>query len=302
MILPNFFIIGAPKAGTTALYDMIKQRPEIYVSPRKSPRFFSAEGEPPLFPGPSGDSLHRWAVWKPREYAMLFAGVKNQRAIGEASVGYLRSPLAAQRIHQYLPQSRIIAILRQPAERAYSHYTYMRQHKREPARTFKEALEQEQTRIKDGWISGYYYKTNGLYHAQLSIYYDLFPREQIKILSYDDLKTSPQTLLRDLFRFLEVDEIYTPELRRSNVTLYPRSERLHNLATHPTRIQQLTPFLPAFARSALLSALRRADSKFNLIPPPSLDLNIRARLTNEYREDILKLQDLVRRDFSHWLA
>jgi len=219
VILPNFFIIGAPKAGTTALYDMIKQHPEIYVSPRKSPRFFATEGEPPLFPGPAGDSLRRWAVWKPRDYALLFAGVTNQRAIGEASVGYLRTPLAAQRIHQYLPHSRIIAILRQPAERAYSHYMYMRQHRREPARTFEEALAQEETRIKEGWISGYYYKANGLYYAQLSIYYDLFPREQIKILLYDDLKDAPHPLLRDLFHFLDVDENFTPEIRRSNVTL-----------------------------------------------------------------------------------
>jgi hypothetical protein len=301
MILPNFFIIGAPKSGTTALHDMIKQHPEIYMSPRKSPRFFATAGEPLLFPGPAGDSLRRWAVWRPREYALLFAGVTSQRAIGEASVVYLRSPLAAQRIKQYLPQSRIIAILRQPAERAYSHYMYMRQHRREPACTFEEALAQEEIRMKEGWISGYYYKTNGFYHAQLSAYYDLFPHQQIKVVLHEDLRNTPQVLLRDLFRFLGVDENFAPEIRRSNVTQLPRSQRLHNLATHPARIEQLTPFLPAFARRVIVSALRRVDYKFNLVPPPPLAPEIRARLTEEYREDILKLQDLIGRDLSHWL-
>ena len=177
----------------------------------------------------------------------------------------------------------------------------MRQHKREPARTFEEALAQEETRIKDGWISGYFYKTNGLYHAQLFPYYDLFPREQIKILIYDDLKAAPQALLRDLFRFLEVDENFAPEIRRSNVTLLPRNQRLHNLVSHPARIEQLTPFLPVSARRVLVSALQRADSKFNLAPPLPLDPEVRSRLTEEYREDIVKLQDLVGRDLSHWL-
>jgi hypothetical protein len=101
---------------------------------------------------------------------------------------------------------------------------------------------------------------------------------------------------------LEVDENFMPEIRRSNVTLWSKSRRLHNLATHPARIEQLLPFLPATARRVIASALRRIDSRFNLAPPPPLDPETRARLTEEYREDILKLQDLIGHDLSHWLT
>jgi hypothetical protein len=299
--LPNFFIIGAAKAGTTALYDMLAQHPDIYMSPVKEPRFFATVGEPRLYPGPAGDFLRRVTVWKPPEYAMLFAGVANQRAIGEASAIYMRLPLAAQRIRETLPQSRLIAILRQPAERAYSNYTFMRQHNIEPEPSFEAALAQEDARSQAGWYPGIYYKKNGYYHAQLSVYYALFPPEQIKVVLNEDLRDAPQALLRDLFRFLDVNENFAPEIQRSNVTLMPKNGRLHQLATHPARVEEHTPFLPAFARRILVSALQRVNAKFNLAPPPPLDPETRARLTEEYREDILKLQVLIGRDLSHWL-
>ena len=301
MNLPNFFIIGAPKAGTTALYDALTQHPEIYMSPVKEPFFFAFKGEPPIFPAPIGDHIRRVTVWKPAAYALLFAGVTNQRAIGEASTNYLRSPLAAQRIKQSLPQRRIIAILRQPAERAFSHYTFHLERGLDyRGKTFEEALAHEDERVKEGWYSGFH-KTNGYYHAHLTDWYARFPREQIKVYLYDDWNNTPQAMLRDLFRFLEVDEDFAPEIRRSNVTLLPKSRRLHSLATNPARIEQTMPFLPATARRAIVSAFRRMNDRFNLAPPPPLDPEIRARLTEDYREDILKLQDLIGRDLSHWL-
>jgi len=302
MQLPNFFIIGAAKAGTTALYDMLAQHPEIYMSQVKEPRFFATVGEPPLYPGPAGDFLRRVTVWRPHEYAMLFAGVTDQRAIGEASAIYMRLPLAAQRIRQSLPKSRLIAILRQPAERAYSNYTFMRQHGIEPESSFEAALSQEDARAQAGWYPGIYYQKNGYYHAQLTDYYALFPREQIKVVLHEDLRDTPQALLRDLFRFLDVAENFAPEIRRSNVTLTPKNRRLHQLATHPTQVEERAKFLPAFAQRTLVSGLQRVDSQFNLAPPPLLDPETRACLTEEYREDILKLQELIGRDLSLWLT
>lgn len=301
MPLPNFFVIGAAKAGTTALYDSLRQHPEIYMSPVKEPVFFAFEGLPPIFPGPAGAHLRRRSVWHPRDYMLLFAQATNQHAIGEASPLYLSSPLAAQRIKQNLPGSRITAILRQPAERAYSHYTFMRQHAVEPACTFEEALAHEATRLTQGWFSGLHYKANGYYHAQLSSYYRMFPREQIKVYIYEDWKHTPRAMLRDLFGFLGVDEEFVPEVRRSNVTLLPRSWRLHRVAADPARVERLLPFLPVPVRPIVVSALQRMDGRFNLAPPPPLDPATRERLTADYREDILQLQDLIGRDLSHWL-
>ena len=302
MPVPNFFVIGAAKAGTTALYNCLKQHPDIYMSPVKEPLFFAFEGEPPIYPGPAGTYFHRVAVWRPRDYMLLFAGATGQRAIGEASPIYLRSPLAARRIRQNLPHSRLVAILRHPAERAYSHYTYLVQHHVEPARTFSEALAREALRMQEGWFPGFFYQASGYYHAQLSAYGELFPREQIKVYLYEDWRETPQAMLRDLFRFLEVDTDFVPTIRQSNVTRLPSSQRLHRLAVAPDRIERrLAPILPARARRAIVSAVRRFDDRCNLAPPPPLDPEIRARLTAEYREDILKLQDLIGRDLSHWV-
>lgn len=301
MHLPDLFIIGAPKCGTTALYDTLKQHPQVYMSPVKEPFFFAFEGEPPLFPGAAGAFFRRAAVWRPHEYAQLFAGVTNERVIGEASATYLASPLAARRIRQNLPSSRIVAILRQPAERAYSAYTFLRQVGFEPLRTFQEALAQEELRIKAGWISILNYKANSYYYDQLAVYYDLFPREQIKVYLYEDWRDTPQAMLRDLFRFLEIDENFVPEIQRSNVTRLPKNRRLHHLAAHSGRIERRLPFLPGPARRAIHSVLRRLDERFNLAPPPPLDSEMRARLTADFREDILKLEDLLERDLSHWL-
>jgi len=301
MKLPNFFIIGAPKSGTTALYDTLKQHPQIYMSPVKEPFYFAFEGKPPFFPGAAGAFFHRAAVWRPHEYVQLFAGAANERVIGEASATYLASPLAARRIRQNLPSSRIVAILRQPAERAYSAYSFLRQVGFEPTRTFQEALAQEEPRSRAGWISILNYKANSRYYDQLAIYYDLFPPDQIKVYLYEEWKDMPQAMLRDMFWFLGVDEDFMPEIQRSNITRLPKNRRLHHLATHPGRIEQRIPFLPAPARRIISSILRRLDRRFNLAPPPPLTAEMRTRLTSDFREDILKLQDLIERDLSHWL-
>ena len=302
MPLPNFFVIGAPKAGTTAFYNCLCQHPEIYMSPIKEPFFFAFEGEPQIFAGPAGTVFRRRAVWRPRDYMLLYGAVTNQRAIGEASAIYLRSPLAARRIRQNLPHSRLIAILRQPAERAYSNYMFRVQQNIEPATTFEAALADEAVRLEQGWLPALCHKIDGYYHAQLSVYYDLFPREQIKIYLYEDWKERPQAMLRDLFCFLQVDETFSPELRHSNVTLLPRNRRLHQLAINSEGIERrLAPILPASGRFRVVSALRWFDKRYNLAPPPPLDPEIRARLTADYREDILRLQDLIGRDLSHWL-
>lgn len=301
MNLPNFLIVGAAKAGTTALYDTLQRHPGFFMSPVKETHYFGFEGEPPVFPGPSGDYFHKTAVWRPHDYAMLFARAAAGQAIGEASPVYLmRSAVAAPRIRQTLPRCRIVAVLRHPVERAYSDYNSRRMYRVEPAHTFREALAQESARARKGWILGRYRLSSG-YHAQLSDYYALFPREQIRICLYEDWKGDAPAMLRDLFRFLEVDENAAPEIRRSHVTRLPRNRRLHRWAQHPDNLEKCLPFLPLRVQRTLASLLRFTDERFNLAPPPPLAPAERASLTEEFRTDILKLQDLIRRDLSSWL-
>jgi sulfotransferase family protein len=301
--LPNFFVIGAPKAGTSALYFCLKQHPDIYMSPIKEPHYFTFDGEAPIFSGPKGAHFRRVGVSRPRDYLCLFAGVKAQSAIGEASTTYLKSPIAAKRISKFAPGAKIIALLRQPADRAYSHYQYLRSQEVEPSSSFVEALSRESVRQGNNWFSGHLYKAGGFYYSQLRTYFDHFPREQIKIYLYEDWNTCPTNVLRDLFGFLEVYEDFTPETRRNNVTRIPQNHRIHRLATDPERIERLLSgvLLPGSVRKMMISCLQGLNSKYNLTFPPPIDPQIRQQLTESYREDILKTQELIGRDLSHWL-
>lgn len=289
---PNFFVIGAPKAGTTALHATLIQHPDIYMSPVKEPHFFICEGQkPPLFPGPGGGYLHHEAVWQAEQYSALFDGVTTQRAIGEASAGYLFAPQAARNIYNRLPHSKIVAILRQPAERAYSHYCYRIQNRGESAPTFEIALQEEAQGLRKGWSAGVLHRKNGFYYAQLSRYFALFPREHIQVYLYEDWKRSPHEMLRDLFAFLEVNPDFAPQIRTANVTLMAKNRFLDRAAKGISRRLPLA--------AARLDAVNR---RWNRVPAPPLDPETRRRLTLEYRDDILKLQDLIGRDLSHWLA
>lgn len=300
---PNFLIIGAPKCGTTALYHVLKQHPEIYMSPVKEPHYFTFNGEIPIFNGPGGSYFRRVAVTSPVDYLMLFASAHGYHAIGEASPSYLRSQVAATRIFNSLPTAKIIVLLRQPADRAYSHFQYSRANAVEPLSSFSDALEQESLREANGWSPIHFYRQGGFYFSSLSRYFELFPREQIRVYLYEDWNESPEAVLQDLFRFLGVDELFRPEIRRSNVTLLARSDRLNQLAKKPERTEHLlTPLMPAVLTKSIITGIRSINNKFNLYKPPAISPEIRRQLTEGYREDILKLQKLIDRDLSRWLS
>lgn len=272
------------------------------MSPVKEPHFFTFEGEAPIFSGPKGALFRRIGVTRARDYLCLFAGVKEQTAIGEASTSYLKSPIAAKRISKFAPDAKIIVLLRQPADRAYSDYQYLKARGEETSCSFLEALSQESTRRENGWFPGHLYKESGYYFSQLRTYFDCFPREQIKIYLYEDWNTCPTSVLRDLFSFLKVNETVAPEIRRNNVTRIPKNLFIHQLVLHPERVEQLlSPILPVAMLKRIISALQRLDNNYNLTFPPPIDPQIRKQLTDGYRDDILKTQDLIGRDLSHWL-
>src|SRR6185369_8360971 len=168
--LPNFFLIGAAKAGTTALYNCVNQHPEIFMSPVKEPHYFTFEGEIPVFEGPGGDYFPRVAIHRPIDYISLFSGASNQKVIGEASTTYLSSPVAAFRIKKSAPEAKIVALLRQPADRAYSQYNFYRFHRIESAPDFSTALEMEAGHIQRGWSFIHFHRELGFYYQQLKTF------------------------------------------------------------------------------------------------------------------------------------
>lgn len=259
---PSFIILGAAKAGTTSLYHYLQQHPQVYLTPLKETNFFALQGQHLCFAGPGDDGfVNRLSITCPNSYAAQFDGVRDEIAVGEASPLYLYHPLVAQRIRENVPEARLIAILRNPVDRAYSAFLHLVRDNREPHRDFQTALEHEQERIEANWEHIWHYVAMGRYFEQVKRYFDLFPREQIQISLYRDLRSDLRSYLKETTRFIGADDSFEFNINTR-----------YNEATLP--LEQRPPLLP----------------------------EVRARLQDELRDDILRLQDLIERDVSHWLT
>ncbi|MBU0766666.1 sulfotransferase [Patescibacteria group bacterium] len=196
MKLPNFLIIGATKAGTTSLHHYLGQHPEIYMLPQKETNFFAQES--------SLCMLDR-TVTNKQEYLELFKDANNEKIIGETSPAYLCVIDAPKRIFEMIPDVKLTAILRNPTERAYSHYLMRRRQNKEARESFEEVIEDIDI---DPMRS---YKSRGFYGEQLERYFKYFTHEQLKIFLYEDFTSSPQKVIKGLCEFLEVDTTFTPD-------------------------------------------------------------------------------------------
>ncbi len=291
MALPSFLIIGAPKAGTTSLYQYLKQHPQVYMSYPKEPHFFSfgemdLTGLAPRMPPRT--------IRTARVYDRLFDGVRGEKAVGEASTTYLASRRAADRIAQRLPGAKLIAVLRQPAERAYSSYLMHRQLFGEEAPTFAAALQNEQYAIDHDLRPRLHYRNTGYYYQHLSYYYGLFPREQVRVLLHEDLRDRPLETIREIFSFLDVDDTFVPDVSlKYNVSGVPRNSVATWLlrAVHPLR-----PYLVSLLPARVVSGVGQTMLKTARLEPET-----RAELNAHFRDDVLRLQDLISRDLTHWL-
>lgn len=291
MTVPNFIIIGAGKSGTTSLHEYLKQHPQVYMSPLKEPNFFAYDGKA---------ANSRWATNYPvkdiEAYLALFRGVTDEIAIGEASPTYLFSPVAPERIRQYLPAVRLLAILRHPVERAYAAFQMRLRNGREPLGDFAAAVRAEREGRRDELPLPFRYVNAGMYHGFLKRYYDRFDQRQIRVYLFDDLRADPNGMLRDIFRFLGADDTFAPDTSiQYNVGRgVPRYRRLNMGLSWA--IWRLEPLRLGLGRP--LKAMKQR----NLVEPPPLAPVLRQELIELYRDDILKLQDLIQRDLSAWLA
>ena len=297
MTLPNFVVVGAARAGTSMLYECLKQHPQVYVSPMKEPRFFAYEGDQVHRGGPGEQRI----ITSLKAYQALFYGVSNEIAIGEVSPLYLYSAVAPERIKHHIPDAKLIAILRDPAERAYSHFMLNVRNQREPLTDFREALQAEETRILSGWRANWHYRQRGFYYAQLERYLDCFDRDQIRVYLYDDLRADPAGVLEDVFRFLGVDDTFAPDMAsRVNVSGVPKNKVVNKVFAGMARLKPaLSAVLGKRWRNRLFVVYTRLCNR-NLYKPP-LSPDVRAELIQAYRQDVLRLADLLQRDLASWL-
>lgn len=213
--LPKFLIVGAAKSGTTTLYHFLKQHPEIFMPTRKEPRFFVRELVGQLNKeNPLAEKFLKGTKTKFDNYSNLFKNKKDEKTWGEASTAYLYNyKIAIPEIKRYLGSDvKIIIILRNPINRAYSSYYHLLRVGAEKG-TFEECLEKEEYRKNNNWIQTLFMlKTAGLYYEQVKAYMDNF--KNIRIYLTDDLKEDPKSLVQDMYSFLGVDSSFTPNLDR----------------------------------------------------------------------------------------
>lgn len=296
MTLPNFLIIGAPKSGTTTLHYVLSQHPEVFMCPVKEAGFFWAYGQEVRLQGPGVEKLRNRLVSDRSQYEKLFSGAETRSAIGESSVRYLSSPRAPRQIHAMIPHARLVAALRQPAERAYSAFTHNLRDGLEPCRDFAAAIAQDRSGERDSWLFCRYLD-RGFYAAALKRYLEHFDPRQMHITLLEDLIQDPQAYFRELFAFLGVDPDFTPDLtQRHNRSGIIRNPLLRLLWTRSNRLRTaLRPLINPRLRHAAFEWVIK-DVEKAPIPP-----EMHAELTEYYRADILQLQDLLQRDLSHWL-
>lgn len=304
--MPNFLIVGAQKAGTTALYQHLKQHPDVFMSPVKEPHFFAFEGRDLDFRGPRDrETLGHMVVGDEGAYRELFADAGEEKVRGEASAMYLYMPQAVGGIGRHAPEARLVAVLRNPADRAYSSFLHMMRDGREPIPDFGRALAAEEERIRGNWSPIWHYRRMGFYHEQISRFREAFGPDQLRVYLYEDLEGEPKSVLRDVYEFIGVDPSFVPDVSsRYNVSGIPKNKRLHAihrflLRPNPVKAA-LKPFFPKKLRRRMVEGSLNTLRNRNLVKPPFPE-GVRRDLIGGYREDILKLETLIGRDLSGWL-
>jgi hypothetical protein len=298
-MLPTFLIIGAMKSGTTALYHMAGSHPEIFMSPVKEPNFFAFAGRELDFQAPIDRSPHginHTSITDREAYEALFDEADPDQARGEASHTSLYWPDAAEHVARLVPDARLIAILRNPVERAYSEFLHFVRDDDEPITDFAKALEVEPDRIERNWALGRYVD-RGRYDEQLERYLQRFDREQLRVFLHDDLTDSPTDVARALFEHVGVDPSFVPDTdRRVNKSGVPQSRWMHRMlrALQPVR-EAVDPVLPE-AVVDWATVLKNRN-----LQKPSMDPAVRGRLVETFRPHVRRLENLIDRDLSHWL-
>jgi hypothetical protein len=303
--MPNFFLIGAHKSGTTSLYHYLGEHPNIYMSPEKEPRFFALSGKNLDYRGPS-DPTKKCKTANLQEYQCLFKGVQNEKAIGESSTLYLYADDAAENIYKYDSTVKILSILRDPVERAYSNFMFARQTGHEILYDFMQALSAEESRILERWGPLWHYKRKGFYFQQLEKYFNLFHKDRIKIVLYDEFKENPLDTVQKIYQFLEVDESFIPDLSiHYRVTGLPNSNLGSQIldffkSDYIDLVKHISRVIPQYTE--IRKDLAQKPNVSTVSHLPKMSDASRLFLKNLYRQDILNLQELIGQDLSTWLS
>lgn len=296
MNLPQFFIVGAPKAGTTTLYHWLRQNPKIFMPDNKEPAYFCHFGKN------CGrlTSLQPTPVFSREEYVSLFLPAPREAKAGEASTGYLSWPVAAKSIKDFNANAKIIIVLRHPVYRAYSEHWHLIRDAHE-TQTFEASLALEGERKATHWPPLFWHIQRSLYAASVERYFETFGRSHVKVYLYDDLQTHAEAFFESVQKFIGVPPIRIPNSDRHNRSFDIRNRWLQRSVVHPApRLKRwANRVLPDGVRNGLRQFLLQANQK--AYPPLSNNL-VQELMDKHFRQDVLDLQKLIGRDLSHWLS
>jgi hypothetical protein len=302
MALPDFFVAGAPKAGTTALHAALAQHPALYLSAVKEPKFFLTDGPPPTQGGPGDVRTYREHVWRRADYERLFDAAPAGALRGESTPFYLYSGAAQRRIRALIPAARLIVVLRDPIERAHSNWAHLWSAGLDPIDDFVRACAAEDRRIAAGWADFWHYLQLGMYGRQLEHLYSVFPREQVLVFRYRSLVAAPATMLGAVCGFLGVRQGLLTEVPRENVTAHPRRGWRHRSVSRLLRAgSAVATMLPGHAGSSVTDRLERS-LQVDALPRQPLTWEQRRELIPRFEADIRLLESLTGEDFGDWLA
>lgn len=291
MPFPDIIVAGTAKAGTTSLFQLLKQHPAIFPSRIKEPRYFAYAGERSDLWSVNADPSDE-VVQDYEEYQKLYSGANDDHLTIEASPNYLYSPTAAQEIKKRSPNCRLIFILRNPIDRAFSHYSHMKRDEREPLPSFEKALKAETERIKKNYDFSYHYAAMGRYAEQLERFYSVFPRSQIKTFDYDRFSKEPELVLSEIFEFLSIESQNIDCGKRHNVSHQPPNTLLLKGIMSDSPIKKVVSKILPDSMRAHIKTAATAKPK-----PTKCEVEF---LKNALESDTRKLAELVEWDVGSW--
>ena len=299
-IKPNFFIAGAPKCGTTALYEYLRPHPNIFMPEIKEPHFFAKD----LGTYPRIKTLE--------EYRALFAdATAEHRRVGEASVYYLRSSVAIPGIREYNPEAKIIAMFRNPVDMVYSLHSQLLHVGEETVSDFETAWRLQERRSRGLDLPPairspllVQYGQVGQFGTQARRLLSCFPSNQVKLILYDDFAASPQQVYDEVIAFLGIPHDERADFPRINENKGARVAWLRRLSRKPPPLlREAVRSLKRAVGGERISAAKKKLVALNTVrgDRPSLPPRLRAELVASFRDEVALLAQLMGRDLSHWV-
>lgn len=295
---PNYFIVGAAKCGTTSLHRYLEQHPDIFVTQVKEPHFF----------GSDLDVKPNRRIRREDEYAAMFADAGGAKARGEASSKYLFSTEAAREIKAYSPDAKIIIMLRNPIDMMWSWHGQQLYAAEEDILDFDEALAAQEDRrsgrrIPPGaqGVNELQYTRIATFSPQVKRFFDVFGRDNVKVIIFDDFAEDTIAVVRDVFRFLGVDDAFAPAIEVHNKGNWLRNPGVKRfLKGHPRIARLVNRTIPGSLRHKAGDLLLKVKGGA-VERPQRMKPETRSRLCDEFRPEVQRLSELLGRDLSHWV-